>query len=197
MPRFSISIAMAVVALVAVNCAILQAVVPFHGGWGGFGVVLVGLLPLLNAQIIGLCLVTSQYRISLRRRTQQERVGVAPAFVAVNALALLATIVACVMAPAGVMPYLEYVLGPVEKLFRSMGFQGGDFDSPFFQLFALPLLLGAAMSGLQLLLALMVGRILSRYKLVIISRSGAAMPRDPAASDPRETQIARTHELSD
>jgi len=128
MPRFSISIAMALVALVAVICAVLQAVVPPHGGWGGFGVFLIGLLPLVNAEIIALYVIVSRHRISLRARTRQEQVGVAPAFAAANALALLGSIAICVTAQAGVMRYLESVLWPVEMLLRSMGFQQADFE---------------------------------------------------------------------
>lgn len=113
MPRFSIFHAMAVVGLVAANCAAIRAVMPGKGGWDGFNVIVVGLLPLLDAQIIGLYLVASRYAISLRRRTRQERIGVAPAFIAANAPAFLATLTACVFAPAGVMPYLEFKRGRI------------------------------------------------------------------------------------
>ena len=66
MPRFSISIVMAVVALAAANCAVIRAVFPGDRVWDGFGIVVVGLLPLLDAQVIGLYLLASRYRISLR-----------------------------------------------------------------------------------------------------------------------------------
>jgi hypothetical protein len=191
MPRFSIFHAMAVVGVVAANCAAIRAVMPSNGGWDGFYIIVVGLLPLLDAQIIGLYLVISRYGISLRRRTRQERVGVAPPFVAANALALLAAITACVMAPAGVMPYLEFVLWPVEMCCRSMGFQNGDFDSPFFRFFGIPLLVGAALSGPPLMVALLVGWVSSRYKLVVVSRPGPAMPRETAVADSGEAENPR------
>ena len=180
MPRFRVFHAMAAVGLVAANCAAIRAVMPSNGGWDGVGIIVVGLLPLLNAQIIGLWLVASRYRIALRRRTPQERVGVAPAFVAANALVLVAAIMACVMSPAGVIPYLQYVLGPVEQLFRAMGFQNGDFDSPFFRFFGISLLVGAAMSGPPLLLAFLVGWVSSGYKLVVVARPGPEMPTETA-----------------
>jgi hypothetical protein len=183
MPRFSIFHVMAVVGLVTTNCAAIRAVMPSNGGWNEFAVIFVGLLPLVDAEIIGLYLVATRYRISLRRRTRQERVGVATAFVATNALGLLAVITACVVAPAGVMPYLEFVLGPAEKCFRSIGFQNGDFDNPFFRFFGLPLLVGAALSGPPLLLALLIGWVSSGYKLVVVARPGPAMPSETAAAD--------------
>ena len=197
MPRFSIFHAMAVVGLVAANCAAIRAVMPGKGGWDVFNVIVVGLLPLLDAQIIGLYLVASRYAISLRRRTPQERIGVAPAFSAANTLALLATLTACVFAPAGVMPYLEYVLWPAEMCFRAMGFQIDAFDSPLFGFFGIPLLVGAALSGPPLLLAFLVGWVLSRYKLVVVGRPGPAMPRETAAADSGEAEIARPHGASD
>jgi hypothetical protein len=197
MPRFSIFHAMAAVGLVAANCAAIRAVMPSNGGWDHFGIIFVGLLPLLNAQIIVLWLVASRYQIAIRRRTRQERIGVAPAFIAASALALLAAITACVMAPAGVMPYLEYVLGPAEKLFRAMGFQTGDFDSPFFRFFGLPLLVGAAMSGPLLLLAFLVGWVSSGYKLVVVGRPGPEVLTETAADNPGEADGERTHDSSD
>ena len=64
MPRFSISVAMAVVALAVANCAALRVAYLDDSG-----VFLIGLLPLLDAQIIGLYyLMASRYGISLRRR---------------------------------------------------------------------------------------------------------------------------------
>jgi hypothetical protein len=88
--RFSISNSMAVVALAAANCAALRAVLPARGNWDGCGLYFVGLLPLLNAQIIGLYLIAARYRISMRRRRGQDRVGAVPTLVAANALALVA-----------------------------------------------------------------------------------------------------------
>ena len=197
MPRFSIFHAMALVGLVAGNCAAIRAVMPSNGGWDGFDIIIVGLLPLLDAQIIGMYLAASRYGISLRRRTRQERVGFAPAFAAANALAFVAAITACVMAPAGVIPYLEFVLGPAEMGFRSMGFQNGDFDNPFFRFFGIPLLVGTALSGPPLLLALLVGWVSSGYKLVVVARPGPAMPSETAAADSGEAEIARAHGASD
>src|ERR1700733_14225977 len=96
MPRFSISVALAVIALAAANCAALRIAYLDDSG-----VFLIGLLPLLNAQIIGLYyLIASRYRISLRRRRRREQVGFAPIFVAVNALALLVSITVSVLGTA-------------------------------------------------------------------------------------------------
>jgi hypothetical protein len=185
LPRFSISLAMAMVALAAANCAAIRAMVPLVDTPDGFGVFLVGLLPLLNAQIIGLYdLIASRYRVSLRRRTPQERVGCAPVFSAVNALALLALITACFFATEALMAYLGYVSEPVQLFLESLGLQPRDYETPLFRFVAWPLLTGGAMSGPPLVLALMATWLSTRYKLVIVSRGCAALPvaQPPAES---------------
>ena len=184
MRRFSIYHAMAVIALVAVNCAAIRAVLPSNGAWDGFGIVVVGLLPLLDAQIIGLYVFASRYRITLRRRRPRKRVGVTPAFAATNAVALAAMLTVCVTAPDGVLAYLELALSPVDLLFRSMGFEKALYDSPFFRSFAIPLFVGAAVSGPPLLLAVMAGLVASRYTFVIAARRGSGMPRVETAALP-------------
>jgi uncharacterized membrane protein len=108
MPRFSISRVMVAAALVAANCAVLQAVLPYHGAVDFLQILLVGLVPLFNAQIVALYFLATGYRISLRRRTPQDRVGSMPTFAAVTAVALCASIIACVAAQNAVMAYLEY-----------------------------------------------------------------------------------------
>jgi hypothetical protein len=80
MPRFSISVAMAVIALAAANCAAIRVAairVVFldQGGLDYNHVLLLGLWPLVNAQIIGLYLLATRYRISLQRRTPQSWVS--------------------------------------------------------------------------------------------------------------------------
>ena len=187
MPRFSISIAMAVVALAAANCAVVRAVFPEGRVFDGFGIVVIGLLPLLDAQIIGLYLLASRYRISLRRRAPLEHGGAAPAFAAANALALVAVVTACAAAPAGVMPYLEYVLAPVDACLRSVGLEKVLYDSPWFRSFAIPTLVGAALSGPPLLLAFMLSWIWRRYMVVITPRSGPASPSVDPPGNPSET----------
>jgi hypothetical protein len=177
MPRFSISLAMALVALAAANCAAIRAAVPLAETTDSSGIFLLGMLPLLNAQIIGLYYwIASRYRISLRRRTPQERVGFAPVFAAVNALTILALIAACYFAPDALMEYLQYMSVPLEQFFESLGFQPADYENPLFRFVAWPLLLGAVMSGPPLVFASMASGLSSRYKLVIVSRPQAALP---------------------
>jgi hypothetical protein len=188
MPRFSISTAMSVVALAAANCAVIRAVFPGGRVWDGFGIVVVGLLPLLDAQVIGLYLLASRYRIALRRRAPQEHGGAAPAFAAANALALVAVATACAAAPAGVMPYLENVLAPVDACLRSVGLEKVLYDSPFFRSFAIPALVGAALSGPPLLLPLMLSWIWRRYTVVITPCPGPASPSVDSLDNPSETQ---------
>jgi hypothetical protein len=187
MPRFSISVAMAVIALAAANCAAIRVVFLDHGGLDYNHVFLLGILPLVNAQIIGLYLLATRYRISLQRRTPQSWVSLVPAFAVVNALALFATITTCVMAPDAVMAYLEYVLKPVEFFLLSLGFQPADHEHPMIQL-AVPLLVGTALSGPPSLLALLVSWASSRYQFVIVPRPDSAMPATRAAAEPAETR---------
>jgi hypothetical protein len=187
MPRFSIFMAMAAVALVAANLAVIRAVVPVSEvSWPLF---LVGLLPLLDAQIIGVyCLIVPRYRIWLRRRAPQERIGFAPTFAAVNALALLIAIATCVMAADAVMACLEYVGEALVPFVESMHL-GQEFENlPIVQFVALPLFLGAILSGPPLLVTLTISWVSSRYKLVIVPRPRPALPATPHAAIPRETQ---------
>ena len=140
------------------------------------GIFAIGLLPLANAPIIGISRLVLRYRISLRRRSRDERVGITPGFAVASALALTVWISACVFAPEGVMRYLEIALGPVDVFFRSLGFQDTDYSSRFFQFIPMPLLLGATMSGPPLLLALIFGWLCSRYQVVVIPRGSPPGP---------------------
>jgi hypothetical protein len=188
MPRFSISVAMAVVALAAANCTAIRAVFPEHGGLDYYRVFLLGLWPLVNAQIIGLYLFATRYRISLQRRTPQSWVSLVPAFAVANALALFATIAVCVMAPDAVMAYLEYVLKPVEFFFLSLGFQPADHEHPIIRL-ALPILVGAALSGPPALLASTFSWVSSRYQLIVVPRPRQVMPATRPPADPNEAHF--------
>jgi hypothetical protein len=185
MPRFSISVAMAVVALAAANCAALRVAYLDDSG-----VFLIGLLPLLNAQIIGLYyLIGLRYRISLRRRRQREQVGFAPIFVAANALALLVSITVCVLAPTVMIAYLRYVLGSLEP-FLALGVQPAPYVSLLFREVVGLLLVGALMSGPLLVLGSIFSWVSSRYKIVVVSRPRQVVPparlvANPGAKDRR------------
>jgi hypothetical protein len=186
MPRFSIFMAMAAVALVAANLGVVRAAVPVSEvSWLLF---LVGLLPLIDAQIIGVyCLIAPRYRIWLRRRAPQERIGFAPTFAAVNASALVIAIATCVMAPDAVLASLAYFGEALRPLVESMQLGQESENLPIVQFVELPLFLGAIMSGPLLMLALTISWVTSRYKLVIVPRRGPA-PAAQAAADSGETQ---------
>jgi hypothetical protein len=169
MPRFSISRTMAVIALVAANCAALRAVLPQPGGSEVYFMLMFGLLPLLDAQIIALYLTSTRYQISVRRRTELNPVGFAPAFAIANAPALLALLTAGVMVPDTVMAHLQYVLWPVAIFFHSLGFQQADYQNAVIR-FAVPLLFGAALTGPPLVFAFTVSWVWNRYQLVIAAR---------------------------
>jgi hypothetical protein len=185
MPRFSIFMAMAAVALVAANLGVIRAFMPFSGvSWLLF---LVGLLPLLDAQIIGVyCLIGSRYRISLRRRAPQERIGFSPILAVVNALALGIAIATCVTAPDGVIAYLDYCAQPLDPVLKSLQVDLTR-DHPLAQFVLLPLVVGAILSGPPLLVALTISWVSSRYKLVIVPKLRPALAAQ-AAADSGETQ---------
>jgi hypothetical protein len=86
------------------------------------------------------------------------------------------------------MPYLEYVLAPIDACFRSVGLQKVLYDSPFFRSFAIPALVGAALSGPPLLLAFMLSWIWRRYRVVITPRPGPMPPSVEIAANPTEPQ---------
>jgi hypothetical protein len=168
MRRFSISKAMALVALIAMNCAAIRASMPGRRGhWERASIFVVGLLPLVNALIVAIYLLALRHRSSLRR---QEQVGIIPGFAVTSALALIGLITVCVFVPDGVMQYLQFVLLPVDVFFRSLGFQDRDYSSEFFMFIPLPLLVGATMSGPPMVFALIFGWLSNRYHIVIKSR---------------------------
>jgi hypothetical protein len=169
--RFSLSKAMAAVALIAVNFAAIRACVPSrHGHSEAVGILVIGLLPLANAPIIAIFLLALRYRSALRDRSLLARVSITRGFAVASALALIVCITACVFAPDGVLQYLQFVLRPVGVFLQSLGLQDRVYSSELYQFISLPLLVGAAMSGPPLVLALIFGWFSSRYRVVIIPR---------------------------
>jgi hypothetical protein len=173
MPRFSISVAMTVVALAAANCAIIRLVVPFWSEPGFWAVFLLGLLPLVDAQIISVFwLFTAKYRIYLQRRRPRERVGFGAAFAVVNTLMLFGLIVACVFASTPVVVYMSFVAEPVLNFVQSVAFPGeSGTNSPMFKMIVYPLLAGTTLSGPPLLFGLAISWAMSRYKLIVERRT--------------------------
>src|SRR5262245_27253076 len=109
---------MAVVALVALNCAALRTILPGPGRFQAIEIVFIRLLPLANASIIGAILLALRYPIVLRRRLHCERIGILPGFVIASAMGLIVMSAACVLAHDGVLKYLECVLRPVDVFLR-------------------------------------------------------------------------------
>jgi hypothetical protein len=165
---------MAIVALVALNCAALRAILPSQGNFQITEIILIGLLPLANAPIIAGVLLALRYRISLRRRSHHERIGILPGFAIASALGLIVMIATCVFAQEEVLKYLEFVLRPVSVFLRSLGFKDSDYNRAIFRFVPMPLLLGASLSGPALLLALVVGCLSNRYRVMITLREGDA-----------------------
>jgi hypothetical protein len=162
---------MLVIAFIAGNFAAVRALNPGPVATGILPLLLTGLLPLVDAQIIGLYVIARRYRFALRRRTGTGYgVGVL-AFSVLNAASLIVLIAACVAAPASLERYLVTLLEPIGQWFRSLGYTPEDFEAPQFRFIVGPLFLGAAISGPPMVLGLLLGRWANRYELVIRRRS--------------------------
>jgi hypothetical protein len=156
---------MAVIAIVAVNCAAVRASYSGIANEALPGMLVGGLLPLVNAFFISLYLIAKRYRFSLRRRKQDWHGRFIVVFSAFTALALTTLLVACVFATSYVHEYAEGAFAPFEPWPRW-------FDETFFRLVFLPIFLGVVLSGPPLLLALTVGFVSSRLELVVATRAG-------------------------
>src|SRR5207248_284734 len=119
-----------------------RAVVP-----GILTLLLAGLLPLVNAQIIGLYLIVRRYRFALKRRAQNGYgVGVF-VFLIFNALALSVLFALCFVAPELLGVGLDYLFAPLGAWLLSIGYQPKDFEAPHFQFLVIPLIAAIVLSG--------------------------------------------------
>jgi hypothetical protein len=188
--RSSIFRAMAVVALVAVNLAVLPALGPFPLDAlypDASPIFLVGLLPLINAQFVGLyCLTASRQRILRRRRASPMRIRLAATFVAVNALALGIAIAASAIAPRRMMFYLGFV---GDLIYETKSWRFIE-ELPFGQLVGTSLVLGAVMSGPPLIMTLTTSWLACRYEFVIVRRPGETPPEIGASASPAAIRSA-------
>lgn len=157
MHRISISKAMLVIAVVAGNLAALRSLNPQPVIPGILTLLLAGLLPLVNAQIIGLYLIVRRYRFALRRRARNGYgVGVF-VFSIFNAFALTILVILCFAAPDQLGVSLDYLFSPLGTWLHSTGYRPKDFEAPYFQFFVFPLIAATLLSGPALLLGLMIG----------------------------------------
>jgi hypothetical protein len=189
MARFSILMAMAVVALVAANLGLARAVVPDVGTINNITwLFVVGLLPLVDAQIIGVyCLIAPRYRIWLRRRAPEEWIGFAPIFTVLNGLALAIAIGICVMASDAAIGYLQYVGEPIGAFLESLPLEREIWHHPIVR-FVESSLVGAVMSGPPLIFALTMSWLSRRYKLVIVPRPRPVLVARQTGALPGDTQ---------
>jgi hypothetical protein len=169
MRRFSISKAMLVVALVAGDFAAIRALDPLAAG-GDLAIVLVGILPLANIQVVGFWWIARRYRMSLRRRMAGNSSGII-AFLAFTGLSLGILLAVCCIGAEGISKWLAMALNPVGTWLISLGYWSRGIDSPSFRLIVVPCLAGAILSGPPLLLGLAFGWLAGRYELVISRRS--------------------------
>jgi hypothetical protein len=170
MHRISISKAMLVIALVAGNLAALRILDPQPVIPGILTLLLAGLLPLVNAQIIGIYFIVSRYRFALKRRKGDGYGAGVFAFSIFNAFALTVLFVLCFVAPDLLAVGLDYFFAPMGAWLLSIGYQPKDFDAPHFQFLVIPLLAAIVLSGPALLLGLVVGWLTNGFEMVITRR---------------------------
>jgi hypothetical protein len=166
--RFSIAKVMALIALIAANCTAVRACYSHNDIKPVRGILVGGLLPLVNAQIICLFVLARRYRISLRRRTQNCHRKFAFVFATLNALMLLSLTAACVLAPLPAADIVELVLTPLEPWFNSLARQKSL--SWLTQFVVLPLLVAVVLSGPPLLLTLVISWLSSHFEWIIVDR---------------------------
>jgi hypothetical protein len=171
MPRFSIFKAMLLVALVAGNFAAVRSLDPKAEVPGILTLLMTGLLPLVDAQIIGLYLIARRYRFVVKKRTPNGNGLGVVVFSLFNAFALIFLFALCFAAPDQLAVGLDYVFGPFGALFRSMGYEGRDFEAPYFQFFVIPLIAAMLLSGPALLLGLTIGRFTNGFELLVTLRA--------------------------
>ena len=170
MRRLSVSKAMLIVALAAAHLAVLRFLISTCNGPSFLLALLVGLLPLAEAQLIGLYLTARWYCFTLKRRDHASRGMSAVAFSAFNAILLILLIVISHAATEEIGRGFAAIVQPINDGFQWLGYTHEDFAAPYFRLFVSPLILGAMMSGPPLLLSLAFGCFVKRYELVITRR---------------------------
>jgi hypothetical protein len=169
MQRVSISKAMLIVALVAAHLAAPRLLISAFGGRGGnLLLLLVGLLPLVEAHLIGLYLTARRYRLTLKRRDHPSRGMSLVAFCTFNAIALILLIVTGLAAAAHAWDKIIDGCLAIVRLIRD-GFHWLGYTHEDFAAVAV-LIWGAMMSGPPLLLSLTFGWLFGRYELVITRR---------------------------
>jgi hypothetical protein len=153
MIRISISQAMAAIALVAGHLAALRAFA--HGA--ELPSLLAGLLPLADAHGAALYLVAR----GDRTRRAGRRYGII-AFAAFTGLSLMVLLIASAVATDGVLDWVVTALDPVGEWLMTRGYGLRDLESPLFEWFVIPFLVGAVLSGPPLVLGSATGWLASR-----------------------------------
>jgi hypothetical protein len=129
------------------------------------------LLPLVDAQIVGLYVIARRYRFALRRRSGTGYSASIFAFSVFNAASLILLIAVCLISADDFGRNLGFFLYPIGEGFRSLGYTQQDFEAPHFQYLVTPLIIGATISGPPLALGLILARLANRYELLVVRRS--------------------------
>ena len=139
MRRISISEAMLVVAFVAAHLVLLRFLISTLQS--GFHLtLLVGLLPLAEAQLIGLYLTAKRYRLTLKRRNDSYRGINVIAFSAFNAIALI--LLRRLRRPAEGRTAVSRPFRPSQQLVPLVGIYPRGFRGSILPVICVPLNLG-------------------------------------------------------
>jgi hypothetical protein len=152
-----------VVAVIAANLAAVRALPTLLRDGEQIHLLLFGLLPLLDAQLIGMYVATSRFLPGPRPRVHSPRGWFAPAFAAASSLLLFASLVCCMAAPARLIAYLTSAGKGINLWLQAAGMTSAEISDPVFRLLMSPLILWVMISGPPLLIATICGLIFRRF----------------------------------
>ncbi len=160
MPRLTIRRLIAVIVLVAAHLGVLRALVSMLIEPGFLVPFVIALLPLAEAHLIGLYVLTRRFRMAIRRKDRQF----GSFFVVTSALMLLATVIVSIVQPVLIPGLAEVIWGTLEGHLSFLGFSEAS------AMVVLAILLGSAVSGPPLIVSLALSLALSRFQLVVMPR---------------------------
>ena len=163
MPRLTIRRLIAFIVLVAAHLGVLRALVSMLIEPGFLVLFFIALLPLAEAHLIGLYLLTWRFRMVIRRKDGQF----VSVFVVTSALMLLATVIVSIVQPVLIPGLAELIWGTLEGHLSVLGFSEAS------AMVVLAILLGSAISGPPLIVAITVSLMLSRFQLVVTPREAS------------------------
>ncbi len=179
MRHLSIARLMGLVALLGINFAALKMLLPKEEP--SWPLHVAGFLPLLDIQLIALYVTAGRFRVAIRRRPAGR---FWPAMAAACFPTTLAAGILVAFAPGLLIDYVELAFRLFARVLLAAGIST-TFDSSFERWVVLPAVLGVAISGPLIVLAIVLAVALRRFRLVVTPRAEepcAATPSSPSSS---------------